>query len=147
MECARNLYKNIYYENNSYHIILRQERLAETTDLREALFLRDLLIFNDGDISAIIEANLPPNPYEQIALINFPKIRKNGRIKGNIREDAKNIYFHNNYYEIWKTINGERNYFGRYKSEEEAAAIVEELKKEEWNKNRLKIIKEKIGVR
>lgn len=47
-------------------------------------------------------------------------------------------------YKVMKKVNGKVEYYGRYKDEDTAKKIVEELKKVDWNKELLPRIKEKI---
>ena len=49
-------------------------------------------------------------------------------------------------YRVKKSINGKRVSFGTYATEEEAQAIVEELKKHDWDREKLMSIRESLGI-
>lgn len=49
-------------------------------------------------------------------------------------------------YRVAKTINGKRLSFGTYATEEEAQLVVEELKKHDWDREKLQSIRESLGI-
>lgn len=85
---------------------------------------------------------------------SFRNIRKQALKQGLInnrryvckKNIPKNYYYHktNHVWCVVKNINHERVYFGGYKTEEEAQLIVEELKKCNWDKSKLRSIKFKV---
>lgn len=84
----------------------------------------------------------------------YRKVRREAIERGLIKDERyvcnktipKNYYYHKDsgLYCVVKTVNQERIYFGGYKTEKEAQLVVEELKKCNWDKSKLRSIKFKI---
>lgn len=50
-------------------------------------------------------------------------------------------------YRISRRINGKRISYGTYATEEEAAAVVSELEKVDWDRTQLQNIRDKLGIK
>ena len=62
---------------------------------------------------------------------------------------AKNYYYDKLWkrYRVTKTVNGKKTSYGTYATEEEAEAVVRELKKCSWDKKQLLRIKNELGIK
>ena len=62
------------------------------------------------------------------------------------RKIRENIYQHENSYQISKTINGKKQYYGSYITYEYAYYVRERLIEENWNLEKLSLIREEYPV-
>lgn len=157
----KGFYRYIYKNKDSFDIIKDNEKYGTYRRLEDALYERDRLIgakWDWDDYMSMPETNngyihidLPPFDHTPSYITREPSawiVRSKGakpKYYGTYRneDEAKNvariynanIYFKEERFTVRKTFNGEKKFFGRYKTRKEAEEKVEELISNNWERN------------
>lgn len=108
--------------NGSYSVMHQGEEYGNYTNIADALYDRDLFLECDWDITEANARDEKPNKYKDMEL---PPSRRYITL---FRRDSRQ------YYVIRKTINGVQQYFGMYKTFNEAVKRRDELEASGWVK-------------
>ena len=114
-------YQYIYERNNGYVIQYKNEVYGWYPDLATALFDRDRFIMVDWNFSLFVELPDIPNPYEHMEL---PPLSHDKEYIVRIPETWR----------VQKRVNGKTQYYGTFKSYEEAKTRRDELIANGWCK-------------
>lgn len=150
-------YHHIRKKGRFYEILKNSEIYGSYENVEDALYDRDRLIKVNWDWDLFVEMVDTPNFYYQIDLPPFDKqpkyvshVRERWQVwdGGNYRgsylteEEAKKvariynskIYHKKEKWCVTKSVNGYKQWFGQFDTEEEALAKVKELEEEGWDK-------------
>lgn len=153
-------YRYIRKENDKYWLIKNSERFIDCKTLEEALYERDRFENVGWDWDKYVQLPHTPNNYIHIDLppfhhkpryvsvenecwvVNGPRPRRKYYGTYQTLEEAKkvakiynaHISHKKKAYKVYRTINGKKQYFGRYPTRELAEKRVEELDKNGWKK-------------
>lgn len=157
----KGFYKHIYLCNDGKYCVMKgAEKYLQCDTLEEALYERDRMINVGWDwdlyvllpdtINAYIHINLPPFNHQASYIVEESEcwvVREKGakqKYRGAYysEDEAKrvariynaNINHKPKRYVVRRSIDGEKKFFGRYKTRKEAEDRVEELMENNWSK-------------